>query len=74
MNIKGSISAVNNNPDKCTPRFMQQGVSLLDSDYNNNVIAFLNALQKESRDIFGEAACLGDSFRIGKDLVDIHID
>ncbi|HEX5976682.1 MAG TPA: DUF6519 domain-containing protein, partial [Nitrososphaeraceae archaeon] len=53
--------------------FMQQGRVQLDADWNENVINFLNMLWKQSRDILGASACIGDSFRIGKDIPIDHM-
>lgn len=52
---------------------MQQGRVLLDADHNENVESFLNTLWKESRDMLGTSACVGDSFRIGLDIVLDHM-
>jgi hypothetical protein len=53
--------------------FMQQGRVQLDSDWNENVVNFLNMLRKQSRDFLGKSACVGDSFRIGKDIPIDHM-
>ena len=45
----------------------------LDADWNENVINFLNMLWKQSRDFLGTSACIGDSFRIGKDIPIDHM-
>ncbi len=71
MNIKGDFSSAKDS--KYAANFMQQGRVLLDADYNENVRAFLNMMWKESKDMFGEAACLGDSFRIGTDIPIDHM-
>jgi hypothetical protein len=52
---------------------MQQGRVQLDSDWNQNVEYFLNMLWKQSRDSFGTYACIGDSFRVGKDIPIDHM-
>src|SRR5215211_3601420 len=54
-------------------RFMQQGRVQLDADWNANVVNFLNMLWKQSRDSLGTSACVGDSFRIGKDIPIDHM-
>jgi hypothetical protein len=53
--------------------FMQQGRVQLDADWNENVVNFLNMLWKQSRDFLGTSACVGDSFRIGKDIPIDHM-
>src|SRR5829696_7159092 len=53
--------------------FMQQGRVQLDADWNENVVSFLNMLWKQSRDSLGTSACIGDSFRIGKDIPIDHM-
>ena len=53
--------------------FIQQGRVQLDSDWNENVINFLNMLRKQSRDFLGTSACVGDSFRIGMDVPIDHM-
>ena len=53
--------------------FMQQGTVQLDADWNANVVSFLNMLWKQSRDFLGTSACIGDSFRIGKDIPIDHM-
>jgi Family of unknown function (DUF6519) len=53
--------------------FMQQGRVQIDADWNENVVNFLNMLWKQSRDFLGTSACVGDSFRIGKDIPIDHM-
>jgi len=73
MILKGDFSSINNNFGEYIASFVQQGRPHLDSDLNANALIFLNNLWKESRDVFGESSCLGDSFRIGKDIVIDHM-
>jgi len=73
MILKGDFSSINNNFGKYIASFVQQGRLHLDSDLNANALIFLNSLWNQSRDIFGESSCLGDSFRIGKDIVIDHM-
>src|SRR5829696_8398692 len=53
--------------------FMQQGRVQLDADWNENVVNFLNMLWRQSRDFLGTSACVGDSFRIGKEIPIDHM-
>ena len=53
--------------------FMEQGRVQLDADWNDNVLNFLNMLWKQSRNVLGTSACIGDSFRIGKDIPIDHM-
>jgi rRNA maturation endonuclease Nob1 len=53
--------------------FMQQGRVQLDSDWNQNVENFLNMLWKQSRDSLGACACVGDSFRVDKNMPIDHM-
>ena len=52
---------------------MQQGRVQLDADWNENVVNFLQMLRKQSRDFLGTSACVGDSFRIGKEIPIDHM-
>jgi len=72
--MKGDFSRFTNDPSKhYVGAFMQQGRVQLDADLNENVENFLNALWKESTDLLGYAACVGDSFRIGNDIPIDHM-
>ena len=63
---RGDFSRFSQDPSNIISNFMQQGRALYDADLNNNVQSFLHAKWKESINLFGKAACVGDSFRIVK--------
>src|SRR5689334_8663085 len=72
--MRGDFSRFSFNPSKpYLAAFMQQGRLQLDSDWNENVESFLNVIWNLSRDTLGISACIGDSFRIGRDIPIDHM-